>query len=298
MTPGKRAWPILPVRCAEVRRVILDKIPVILLALIPLSAMSQAITVRDMASAGVRLLRNGDLSFASALSPNRSPSTDVLLPYAVVVSNETARPILAYSVRWKCSPPNGKAVIKESTIFDQATLRVLEPRSRQLVTSVPGMRSWYHDDPQVEAAEARDIDGLLAFYQQQEHIDVSLELVIFSDGEAIGDDPGSWVPRIRAWVNAERDLAHEVQAAGPGDLQGTLATISDQALAALATPELKQIGLALAANRAQSYREAYGFAKGDFAAQMLESIQRNGSAAALDFVRDLLSKKTWPDIHY
>ena len=76
-----------------------------------------------------------------------------------------------------------------------------------------------------------------------------------------------------------------------------LIRIKDEALAAPNVPELKQLGLALAANRSPSYQKAYKFAKGNFAAQMLENVQSDGAAVVLAFLRDLSGSKTWPDIH-
>ena len=200
--------------------------------------MSQVITVHDMAATGVKLLRYGDPSFALALSPKRSTSIESLLPYTVVISNETDQGILAYSIRWKLIDPEGKVSIQESTIFDQATLRVLAPHSRQLATFAPGLASWSHNEPETQAEEAHKIDRLLSTYRKQQAVDISLEAVIFSDGRTFGNDTGFWVPRIKAWIDAERDIMQQVQTAPAHDLEKTLTQIRDEGVAELTTPEL------------------------------------------------------------
>ncbi len=259
--------------------------------------MSEIISVKDLAASGVKLLRYCDPMFESALSPTRGPAVDRLLPYTVVVSNETSQDIIAYSVRWNSVDGTGELRSSESTIFDQSTMRVMGPHSCQLVSPVPSLASWHSNEAHTQEQDNSRIDRLVSFYRKQDRIEVSLEVVIFSDGSSIGDDGGSWIPRIKAWIDAERDFVREIQDTPIEELEGKITQIKHEAVAALQTPEWKQIGLAMAANKSPSYDQAYRFAKGDFASQFLQSVKATGISAAIDFAQDLSSRKTWPNIH-
>ncbi len=265
-------------------------LPIWLTVLFAWPAMSQTITVQDMGDAGVRLVQHSDPLFMSAISSDRSPlsaaplPSAVLLPYAVVISNDTDQEIFAYSVRWKCTSPEGESVIQESTIYNLATLRGLAPHSRKLVTGL------------ATTQDAKEISRFAAFYQNQAKIEISLEAVVFADGRTLGSDTGFHIPRIKAWVDAERDLVREIQTTAANELEFMLKKERDDALAELSTPDVRKAGLAMAANNSPAYHQAYKFAKGDFAAQMLVSIQQKGINQAVDSVRQMSARRIWPDI--
>ncbi len=245
--------------------------------------MSQTITVRDIPKAGVRLLRNSDPLFGSSLPSDLPLSSVALLPYAVVISNDTEQEVFAYSVRWTCTAPDGKSVIQESTIYNLATLRGVLPHSRQLVPGVATLR------------DEKDVTTFSTFYQRQASIEISLEAVIFSDGKTVGDDTGFHIPRIKAWVDAERDLSQEIQGTTSAEaLALALIKERDEGLAELSTPDMRQAGLAVAANRAPAYQNAYKLAKANFAKQMLETVQRLGFQKGVASVREMSNSKCWP----
>lgn len=238
-----------------------------------------------MPQAGIHLLRGGDPLFMASLPADLPATSDVLLPYSAMINNEGEREIFAYSVRWTCTAPNGNVVVQESTVYDLSTLRGVAPHTRQLV---PGNSTTRDED---------QIGRLADFYRHQESIEISLDAVVFEDGSTEGLDTGQHIPRIKAWVDAERDLSQEVQSAtSTTELTESLTKLRDDGLAQLTTPALQRQGLGLAANRTPSYRGAYKLAKGYFAQQMLGKIQKDGPAIAVAAVQGMASRKRWPEI--
>src|ERR1017187_8038566 len=78
----------------------------LLVAMICLSAVhasdAPTIVVSSLDDQGVVLLTSSHPSFAAAWQHGRAKGLDVVLPYTVVINNNSSREVIAYAVMWTC----------------------------------------------------------------------------------------------------------------------------------------------------------------------------------------------------
>jgi len=116
-------------------------------------------------------------------------------------------------------------------------------------------------------------------------------VLIFGDGGVVGPDTEEWVPKVRARLDAERDVL--AAASRAPDLRGHLLAVRQSAFAALPSSGVIDAGqLYMQAVNASSYNESYAFMKGYVASRLLSSIDIQGEVRTLDTVRTRLMSKT------
>ncbi len=261
---------------------------------------SPTVTIDALDANGVRLLPSAAPEFAQALDPQRDRQIDVLAPYSVLIKNDTDKAIIAYSVRWYVTDLLGKPNAHEVTIFDFSTFESssnLPPHTSRLVSVLSGFGSrglrW--------DAGVDQINQLMALFMRQTSIVIRLEAVLFKDGSAIGPDGNDWVPRWKAYIDAERDVYTAARHAPPADIRAFLSK-SVTAAFELARPMFQgeyrdDTHLLLAANRSGTYQQCYGLLRGYFATRLLTSLGEDGEESTMQSLKEIIDSKIYPSVH-
>ena len=248
----------------------------------------------------VYLLPFSDPEFARSLDAGRAKELDVLFPYTPMIKNDSEKEVIAYSVQWICTDSVGKVRAHEVTIFDFMTFRPgsnLPPHASRLVSHIFGLGTplarW-------SAASQTESSQLLASFQKQTSIVISLEAVVFEDGRAVGRDRNNWIPRWRAQIDAERDVYTEVSASSPGKVRGFLDKYREAAFER-ARPVFREQGkdvtyLSEAARHLTEYPDCYVVMRGLFALRVLEIVRADGEEAVIQEVKDYLGSKRYPNV--
>ena len=71
----------------------------------------------------------------------------------------------------------------------------------------------------------------LAFYEREVSIRISIETVVFVDGRLVGPDRKNWLPRWKAWIDAERDFVATMLNCSEIDLRPRLHEVQSETLA-------------------------------------------------------------------
>jgi hypothetical protein len=247
------------------------------------------VIVSGLDSEGVSLDDSNSQNFVNSLDPDRDTKADVLLPYSVLMTNHSERKMMAYSLTWRCRDNAGKVVSQNITRWDFRTFSKLDPGSSKLFSIVAGVGTRSTDS-------VERIRTFADFYRQQKSINVQLDLVVFADGRAAGPDPDLWLPKLRAWMEAERDLHAAVAAL---HTQGEVESLVESAVRGvdLSDPGKTTADLFRRANVAGSYSEAYSLAHTYFAAWMALGARTEGYEAVLQQARRNVSLRQYPVIH-
>jgi hypothetical protein len=263
---------------------------------------SQVTTPESIPDEGVLLLPPTSAEFAAALDPDRDLRLDSLLPYAVLLKNNSDQEIIAYSVRWICTDSRGLVTTREVTTFDFATFHSpsnLPARTGRIISNIHflGDRrlTW---DRVAEEAE----DSVLSF-RRQVSITPSLEAVLFADGTAVGRDRNNWIPRWRAYIDAERDIFGELVSGRKDSTERLSAAVQEastylqQRSKSTVAGQTRDFGLLqLEAHRAQTYEECYLLLRGFFAGSLLRDMEQEGEANAYKAVTRYLNAKVYPKV--
>ncbi len=257
---------------------------------------NSAVSVVDLRAEGLALYTSGSVEFESALDEKRDKFADDLLPYVVLLANQTGRDVIAYSVRWMVENAAGRPVYHEVTPFQFRSVNpvVLPARAAAFVSLMQGIGT-----AGLSASEEtrRHAQMLVKFYEAQPSITVALEAVIFADGLALGDDRNHWIPRWQAYLDADRNLAMAVTGdAPPKDVKRYLEELREAACGE-SEPPIEPANLAGYANRAVGYAACYTLWKGYFAYRLLGAIEAKGEAAALEALRAAPHWRAYPRVH-
>ncbi len=257
---------------------------------------NSAVTVVDLRAEGLSLYTRGLAVFESALDEERDKFADDLLPYVVLVANQTERDVIAYSVRWMLKNAAGKPVYHEVSPFSFRSVNpvVLPSGAAAFVSLLQGIGT-----AALTASEERrrQAQMLVQFYQAQPSITVALEAAVFADGLAVGDDRNHWIPRWQAYLDADRNLLLAVTGeARPKDVKRYLEELREAACGA-SDPPIEPENLAGYANRAAGYGACYALWKGYFAHRLLEAMEAKGEAAALEAAREAPYWRAYPRVH-
>jgi hypothetical protein len=145
----------------------------------------------------------------------------------------------------------------------------------------------------------REVQQFAAFYSSQSEIDISVQVVVFEGGEAIGPDEDGWIPKLQAWSDAERDLIAMVSRTNESALGDALEKVHQIALQRLERKSQSASTPAeffFAAGSAVGYQPCYDLAQECFAAQLRDKVQRDGAKAAIQSVRDFAARKRYSEI--
>ncbi|HVX66478.1 MAG TPA: hypothetical protein VHA11_07745 [Bryobacteraceae bacterium] len=262
--------------------------------------MSQpAIMLTSLDAARVYLLPSTAPAFTEALDAERDSALDVILPFAVLISNDSAQEIIAYSIRWICTDTNGNIVVPEVTHFEFSSFHSaanLLPHGSRIVSNISGLGSrglrW--------ETVREDAVQLVDLFRRQHSIVISLEAVVFEDGGATGPDRNHWIPQWKAYIDGDRDVYGAVSRNAPG-LRGLLSGFAElgfERARPMFKDEHRDVDhLQLAANRAATYEECYVLIRVLFAAGLLERMDRQGEDKVIDAARDFTRSRKFPNIH-
>jgi hypothetical protein len=242
---------------------------------------------------GIYLLPPDDPAFLQALDPERRREGDVLLPYAAFIKNATRKTVIAWSVRWDSIDSEGKAVPQRMVLWNFHTHKPehgIPSHTGRLISAINGLGTRYSpsDDSYI-----KEVHEMVSFYRRQ----IGVDAVLFEDGAAAGPDLGGSIPRLKARLDADRDVAAEVmkQNVSVETLMTTLGNLREAAFSRLTGGRERHYGsLLLQTNAAQSYEEAYVLMKGYFAAQALDSIEAKGGEKGLQALRKFLAERRIP----
>src|SRR5215471_3695354 len=174
----------------------------------PLTLMAgPTITVRSTTEGtGVYLLPSTSTDFAKALPPYWARELTPLLQYAVLVVNESNEGIIADAICWNTQGQRGRGCAIEYGFGTHlpSDLLILGPKSSSIVLPPSSIGAPFEAWSPNKQAELED---RLAFFARYPRVEITLDAVLLSDGRAVGEDPGLWIPRWKAYLDAGRDLA-------------------------------------------------------------------------------------------
>jgi hypothetical protein len=205
--------------------------------------MEVKVNAKDLPNHGLTIIKPSDSGFdnmAAALLAGRSQDEiESLKPFSVIVKNTGNRTVVAYTVIWECTEPDGRKAAyriahanSEALIDTEEYLKALartpsmddtiKPNTARLLSILPVGRGGgfgsqgeqnqmeqSQDLPNINRAEMIQRFGseLLRKYID---ITVSIDGVFFDDGTFIGPDTTGFFDDMKIQVNAKRDLINSI----------------------------------------------------------------------------------------
>ena len=171
-------------------------------------------------SGGVKLISYGSPQFLPLLTKEVSnevrPSIEGVLPYAVVIKNDSPYPILGFAVTWTLTSLSGDIFTYSRTVFDPYKLLPVVPPG-DFVFFTPseylGKSNLSMGQP-LSTGMLGEVRNLLSDFQSQASVTVSLQAVLFSNGTSLGPDQFQSIPKLKRIVQAEFDLYTELNSSG------------------------------------------------------------------------------------
>ena len=248
---------------------------------------------------GVLLIPATDPDVASMVPRPRSEDEEALLRYAVVLRNTTSRAIIANYLRWKLTDSSGRVRPQMLTGKSFPSGSAIPPHSARFLSLESGI-GVASGRPGTPRDEVKDVwEQRLQHYHAQRSIEVSIELVVFDDGTAVGPDGAGRFAKFKAWVDAERDFARTALAAGGVVSFGAkVREAREEGFEALPQDAARDnSGLLIAASTATDYSTCHRFVTAYLAAQVAEWIDKIGDDAAIARLRLITSTKYYPVVH-
>ena len=137
------------------------------------------------------------------------------------------------------------------------------------------------------------------FYRAQRSIDISLELVIFDDGTAVGPDGDGKISILKAWLDAERDFSRRaLDVKDPETFSSMVRNVRERGFQYLA-PEYPKSrnSLYVAAELSGEYGPCYRLAMAYFADQVAGWIDQSDATSAQQRLNQITGTKQYPAIH-
>jgi len=250
-------------------------------------------------SEGVLLFGSNRPEFELAFKHGRAKGYDPLLPYTVVIQNNTDQEIIAYSVVWNCRDAAGKftrALRNVSGLHDLTPGTKLVPHSTQIVSLLidleAGGTSW---DSNTEGMVERHA----TFFSSRAAVDIALDAVMFADGSTIGADTAHCIPHWKAYMEAEQEVFTKATQTPPASLRTVLNQLAapGMTLAKELNMDVTHPGqLGVMAGRIKDYSEILQMEKAYFALSILDEID-NTNLPTIENLRSILAKKKYPEVH-
>jgi hypothetical protein len=205
------------------------------------ASSNTVINAKGLDSDGVLLITpaNPEFEFAAPKSSQeRAALIDAVGPFGVVVKNTTGNDVIACSIKWEILGPDGNIRTVHQPYSTPGILLGLEPLDDNMIgkTSLINAHSskFLSLDPRMkqmfESADSTSnlplttreknreyVEKLSSKYDQQLRsavaITISIDGVVFSNGEYVGPDTTRLFRRLQALVDAQRDLGNLVQTA-------------------------------------------------------------------------------------
>jgi hypothetical protein len=191
------------------------------------------ITFADLSGQGVRLVGASSSSFSQLLQQRVDPETIALLspilPYAVIVLNDSAQAITALTVQYSLKNPAGKPITYRMTLstLNRAREQMLLPGELALFVPKQKLCAKLRSGSNKMALKNAPLNWPSQnLFDSQTDIQISIDVTIFEDGSAIGIDAGSTVARRNAFLEAGHDIATAVLARSGADLKSYLSQLA------------------------------------------------------------------------
>jgi hypothetical protein len=253
----------------------------LLLLTSPLLALAQSITVvsGDWQGEGVVLVPPSSAEFGilaqSLLPPETASQVNPLYSQSFILSNATARTIIAYSMRWEWTDPVGQRRIHDVVYSEThlpAGIGQILPQSSRLVTPVLDLGI---SATPVPLAMQKARDAWLQRSSGAQSLKVSLETIVLDDGTILGKDENNAAANIQANMDAERELLLGIGSAAGGPVPGDALAAYLRPIGSARVPSLIE-----AANQVSSqaaYQEFYSYHRIQLAQHFLSILETHGA---------------------
>jgi hypothetical protein len=172
----------------------------------------------EPALSGVSVIGSMDAQFRPAIA-ELIPSADLvtyepILPYSVVIKNNTQRPIMGVCVRFDIVDSTGHhtAMVQQSGYL---RAKALIPPTGEVFVAIEGGYSLTAARSQLRMGLAHPLE----FYNNARNINITLDSVLFTDGTLLGPDRQNTFARYTAQTQADKTLAEGVLTSQAGGLQ-------------------------------------------------------------------------------
>jgi hypothetical protein len=173
--------------------------------------MGQAMVIPESPSRDVQIVAASHTRIEPMLDANRDTAADVLLPFSVVLTNNSATDLLGYAVRWQLLNAKNQLISHTVVKFDYDTYQALPAGSSRLLAVLQGF-----NEPGATVSQAR-LRQLIQTYSRQTSITVSIDSLVFRDGLALGADREGWLARAKARLEARRELIRLLRSTADSD---------------------------------------------------------------------------------
>jgi len=141
-----------------------------------------------------------DPVFQSTLSPQRDRAGDALLPYAVVLDNQTDLAVVGYSLKWEGSDPSGQHFEHFLEWFDSGRFQAIPAHSRKLLSIEQNLNT------AGAKLSAKRVADLTRAYTGSRAIRVSVDTLMFEDGSSAGPRSTKFYVFTAAHIRAEQTV--------------------------------------------------------------------------------------------
>jgi hypothetical protein len=181
--------------------------------------------VRDLRERGLTMIGPGAASFEVLLDAARvnmpGAPLEAVRPYSVFIKNTGRRAVVAFMLRWELTRPDGVVVTENNQYVTKYSLTgdgVSDSdghtiRSNAALLAFPGFAmaqdtaGLNNGDPKF-AAYLERVGSNSAQYVS---VTVSLDGVVFEDGGFVGPDATGFYGKVKALIDADRDLRREIE---------------------------------------------------------------------------------------
>jgi hypothetical protein len=246
----------------------------------------------SLPSEKVILLASCDPGFDSAFSLGRAKEFDPLLPYTVVIRNDSPREIVAYTVVWSVAVRQ----VYIRNVFGSSMLQPgagLTPGLTRVVALAPELAT---QGSKWSAKQAAVVKRLVQSFSNEACVTISLDAVLFADGTAVGPDTANSISRWKAWIQAEQDVFTKATESTPAELSATLQQLTEpgSAIARLRNTVVSHFSqLGVLADHSEDDRECLDLARAYFAAAIADELNDPGKQTIAN-LREVLRRNRYP----
>jgi len=197
------------------------------------------VTYKGLPGNSIELITNSSLEFTAALGASADPTAvatiQPILPYSAIVQNKTSRNLMQISVRTYLTDESGKTR-ENTTVLGRSGYPaswIASPGEMILITPPEGSlstvlkrRTAPMSIPEHESL-AHQLATSVNRFSKLSEVEITIDSVIFDDGEVIGEDRLGNQVKVNAMNAAEADILREMSAAS--DITAYLKSVPEPA---------------------------------------------------------------------
>lgn len=171
------------------------------------------ITAKGLDEYGLSLIAPTSSDFPQllrrAVGKSQFRELETILPYSVLLVNTSKKRVVFYSVRWESTSSKGVLQHDDRMYYNFSTLRggyTVDPGAVWLVSVIDALNKPLKPDSQNEFAHKFQQSRMDLQFQQQSNVAISLDVVIFSNGEVVGPNRSGSMEHAQARLDSARDL--------------------------------------------------------------------------------------------